>query len=189
MKVEAPALAPLLRSNAQGDILALILLKPDDEFSLADIGRAVDALPATVHREVSRLVDATALLDRFVGRSRLVRANPQYELLAPLSELILLTYGPKALLPGILRQVSGIDQAYVYGSWAARYEGESGPPPRDVDVILIGSPSRADMLEATREAERVLRREVNLTRVSAADWDARATPFIETVRSRPVVAL
>jgi hypothetical protein len=189
VKVDAPALAPLLRSNAQGDILALVLLRPDEEFSLADIGRAVGALPATVHREVSRLVDATVLLDRVVGRSRLVRSNPEYALLAPLSELVLLTYGPKALLPGILRHLAGLDRVYIYGSWAARYEGESGPPPRDVDVILIGSPSRADMLDATREAERVLRREVNMTRVSAADWDGRATPFIETVRSRPVVAL
>jgi hypothetical protein len=189
VKVEAPALAPLLRSNVQGDILALVLLQPDREFSLADIGRAVGSLPATVHREVSRLVDATALLDRFVGRSRLVRANAEYELSAPLSELILLTYGPKALLPGILDQVSGVELAYIYGSWAARYAGESGPPPRDVDVVLIGSPSRADMLEATREAERVLRREVNLTRVSEADWQERTTPFIQTVRSRPLVTL
>ena len=189
MKVEAPALAPLLRSNAQGDILALVLLQPDQEFSLADIGRAVDALPATVHREVSRLVDATALLDRSVGRARLVRANPEYELAAPLTDLVLLTYGPKALLPGILRDVRGIEHAHIYGSWAARYEGESGPPPRDVDVILIGSPSRAQMFDATREAERVLRREVNLTRVSVSDWDARATPFIQTVRSRPLVEL
>lgn len=189
MKVEAPALAPLLRSNAQGDILALVLLQPDQEFSLADIGRAIDALPATVHREVSRLVDATALIDRFVGRARLVRANPEYELWAPLSELILLTYGPKALLPGILSGVRGIERSYIYGSWAARYAGESGPPPRDVDVVLIGSPSRADMLDATREAERVLRREVNLTRVSLVEWEKRATPFIQTVRSRPLVEL
>ena len=58
MKVAPSALAPLFRSNAQGDLLALLLLNPEDEFSLSEIGREIGALPATVHREAGRLVQS-----------------------------------------------------------------------------------------------------------------------------------
>lgn len=189
MKVAAPALTPFLRSNAQGDILALVLLNPDEEFTLSDIAREVGALPATVHREVERLVASATFLDRTVGRARLVRANPDYELAAPLTEIIMATYGPRAVLPPLLDKLDGIRDAYVYGSWAARYAGKSGPPPRDIDVVIVGSASRSALAEFARQAGDMLRREVNVTRVSPTEWDAADTPFLKTLTSRPLMKL
>jgi hypothetical protein len=189
MKVAAPSLTPFLRSNAQGDILALVLLNPDEEFTLSDIAREVDALPATVHREVERLVASTTFLDRTVGRSRLIRANPEYELAAPLTEIIIMTYGPRAILPSLLSPLEGIREARIYGSWAARYSGESGPPPRDIDVVVIGSASRSALAEFARQAGAMLRREVNVTRVAPAEWDAADSSFLKTLMSRPLVKL
>ncbi|MGV8883654.1 MAG: hypothetical protein ACOH19_16020 [Rhodoglobus sp.] len=189
MKVAAPSLTPFLRSNAQGDILALLLLNPDEEFTLSDIAREVGALPATVHREVERLVASTTFLDRPVGRARLLRANPEYELAAPLTEIIMMTFGPRAVLPPLLNALEGIREAHIYGSWAARYSGESGPPPRDIDVVVIGSASRSALAEFARHAGTMLRREVNVTRVAPAEWDAADSPFLKTLKSRPLVAL
>lgn len=60
-------------------------MNEDQEFSLADITRRVNALPATVHREVQRLVESGVVLDRVVGRSRLIRTNVEHEFPRPLS--------------------------------------------------------------------------------------------------------
>jgi hypothetical protein len=49
----------------------------------------------------------------------------------------------------------------IYGSWATRYEGITGPAPNDVDVIVIGEVPRRDMYEAAERAEQRLGLSVN----------------------------
>ena len=189
MRTSPPPLAPFLRSDTQGKILALLLLDPADAHSLADVARAVDAPTAVVHKEVSRLVDAGVLIDARQGRSRLVRANPDYRLLRPLTELIMGTYGPVPILTRELADVSGIDAAYIYGSWAARHEGDAGAEPRDIDVLVVGDAARTHLNEASAAAEEWLRTPVNITKVSPQAWASSEDPFLATVRSRPLVRL
>ena len=189
MRTTSPALAPFLRSDTQGDLLALLLLSPDHAYSLADVARAVDAPPAVVHKEVSRLVEAGVLRDSRQGRSRLVRANPEYRLLRPLTELITGTYGPVPILTRELAAVPGIEAAYIYGSWAARHQGAAGDQPRDIDVLVVGNAARAELNEASTAAEEKLRTPVNITKVSPEAWAAHTDPFLVTVRSRPIVRL
>ena len=156
---------------------------------LADVARAVAAPAAVVHKEVSRLVDAGVLIDSRQGRSRLVRANPEYRLLRPLTELIAGTYGPVPVVTDVLRSVPGIEAAYIYGSWAARYHGEAGGQARDLDVLVIGIPARADLNEAASAAEERLRMPVNITKVSPEAWNSSDDAFLSTLRSRPLVRL
>lgn len=75
----------------------------------------------------------------------------------------------------------------IYGSWAARYAGEPGPPPRDVDLLIVGDVDEDDLADRARAAERQLGREVNAHRVSAAAWRSPGDdPFLGSVRSRPL---
>jgi predicted nucleotidyltransferase len=86
--------------------------------------------------------------------------------------------------------VPGVDEAFVYGSWAARYRGEGGDVPRDVDVLVVGAADDDDLYEAARAAERRLGREVSIRRVSAQAWrESASDPFLMSVRSRPLVRL
>jgi len=71
-----PALLPILRSDRQGEILALLLLSPTDEHSLSDIQRRVGGPFSVIHREVTRLLDGGVLLERTVGRSRPRTSQP-----------------------------------------------------------------------------------------------------------------
>jgi predicted nucleotidyltransferase len=90
----------------------------------------------------------------------------------------------------VLAAVHGVDAAYIYGSWAARYAGEPGPPPRDVDVLVVGNADADDVFDAARAAERQLGREVNIHQVSATAWRGPGhDPFLTSVRSRPLVPI
>lgn len=53
MQSPSPPLLPLLRSALQGEILALILLNPGQEWSLTDLASRVGASVSTAQREVS----------------------------------------------------------------------------------------------------------------------------------------
>ncbi len=77
---------------------------------------------------MERLVQAGILADRRVGRTRLLHAGAS-ALIGPLANLLLLGYGPKTAVEEALTGIPGIKQAFVVGSWAARYHGQAGTFP------------------------------------------------------------
>jgi len=185
------ALLPLLRSQTQGDLLALLYLDPGHEYTLSDAARRIGASFQAVHHEVSRLVEAGLLADRRQGNNRLVRAVTDSPLSQPLTDLLAVTYGPLPVLTDLLAGVPGVQRAYIYGSWAARHRGTPGPPPRDVDVLVIGDADIDDLDAAARAAEKKLAREVNIRRLRPEAWDAPdpGDGFVTAVRTSPLVEL
>ncbi|WP_062387516.1 hypothetical protein [Demequina iriomotensis] len=190
MKTLPSALTPFVRSDVSGALLAETLGRADEEFSLAELGRLTGAGAGVVHKEVGRLVDAGVLRDRTVGRNRMVRANTEHPLFALMEEIIAATYGPVPVLREVLADIDGIDDAYIYGSWAARRSGEAGEFPHDIDVLVVGTASRRGLSDAAKAASESLGVEVNVARVSREEWDADdPAPFLATVKDRPMVAL
>ncbi len=189
MRASAPGLLPILRSRVQGDLLALAYLNPDREFSVTEMATHAGASMKTVAHEVGRLVQTGLLADRRMGTSRLVRSVQDSVLTRPLTDLLAVTYGPLPILTDALSGVTGIEQAFIYGSWAARYADEIGPVPGDVDVLVIGDADPDELDDRARQAETVLRREVNIRRLRRSIWETGQDPFVATVRSRPLVEL
>lgn len=130
---------PLLRSRAQGDLLALLYLHPDQEYSLTQAAVLIGTSTKSVHVEAGRLVSSGLVLNRKVGPTRLLRAATDSILARPLTELLAMTYGPLPVLTELLAQVAAVSQAFIYGSWATRHFGEPGPAPQDVDVLVVGA--------------------------------------------------
>jgi DNA-binding transcriptional ArsR family regulator len=183
-------LLPLLRTPLLGELLAWLFLHPDDPWSVTDLARRFGTSQSTISREADRLVGSGLITEQRRGNMRLLQADARGPLARPLTDLLALTYGPKAVLGDVLASVPGIDEAYIYGSWAARYSGEAGPLPRDIDVLVIGDADDDAIFDAARIAERLLGREVNIHRVSEATWRGKTEdPFLISVRSRPLVAV
>jgi hypothetical protein len=191
MRSAPPALLPILRSQVAGDLLALLYLHPNAEYSLTEVADAIHASLNAVHHEATRLAKAGLINDRKRGNLRLIRAVTDSLLSRPLTDLLAVTYGPLPVLTDLLANVHGVAEAYIYGSWAARYHGEPGPVPADVDVLVIGTATLNDLDDAADQAQRVLRRPVNIRRIRQDTWDDSdpADPFLRSVRSRPLVSL
>lgn len=191
MKVPSPSLLPILRSDTVGKLLARLYLQPERRTTLTQLATEVGVSLPTVVREVDRMLTSGLLTEERVGGARQVSANADSALHAPLATLIALTYGPKPVLEELLAGVEGVEEALIYGSWAARYRGEPGPEPHDVDVLAFGDPDRDELFGVAEEARARLYREVSIRVIRPEAW-ARADPedpFIRHVRSRPVVDL
>ena len=184
-------LLPLLPSRATGALLALLYLHPDRDYSLAEAGRLISASPKVMHTEADRLTTAGLVREARRGRTRLLRAETNGPISRPLTDLLAVTYGPLPVLTDLLSEVAGVDQAFIYGSWAARYLGEPGPVPKDVDVLAVGTASDDDLYDAARKAEQRLKREVNISGVSQKYWENPdpADSFMRHIRERPLVKL
>jgi len=186
----APSLLPILRSQQQGEILALLLGDPDRELSLTEISQLTGAPHPSTYREVQRAEQAGLVTTRKVGNTRLVRANASSPYYTGLADVLTRAFGVPAVLADLLRPVKGIDEAYIYGSWAARHAGEPGRRPvGDIDVLVLGTPDRDQLYQALGLAEGKLGRQVQAT-VRDADWlNSGSGSFHESVTSRPLLKL
>ncbi len=100
------------------------------------------------------------------------------------------TFGPLPVLTELLADVAGVEEAYIYGSWAARYRGEAGPTPADVDVIVVGEADPDELDEVAEQAGWRLRRDVNIRRIHRQRWEnPDGDPFLSSVHDRPLVLL
>jgi DNA-binding transcriptional ArsR family regulator len=186
MRSTAPGLLPILRSRHLAEILTLLLLHPDAEYSLSEVAGKLSLPLTTVQREATRLSGSGLIRERRVGRSRLVSSNPASRYTRPLTELVSLAFGPQFVVDEEFTALNAIAVA-IYGSWAARYEGTTGPAPNDVDVLVIGDVRRRDMYEAAERAEQRLGLPVNPVLCSQQRWLAAADPLIQQVRTAPRV--
>jgi DNA-binding transcriptional ArsR family regulator len=185
-----PSLLPILRSQQQAEILALLLGDPDLEHSLTEIGRRTGTPQPSVYREIQRAEQAGLVTTRKVGNVRLVRANVASPYYAGLAEVLTRAFGVPAVLAEVLIDVTGIAAAYVYGSWAARHEGQAGPRPvGDIDLLILGDPDRDQLYEALSAAEKRLGRPVDAT-IRAPDWlESGSGAFHDTVTNRPMLRI
>jgi predicted nucleotidyltransferase len=188
MQAQAPPLLPLLRSRLQAELLTLVLLSPEREWTLTELARRIGASVSSAQREVTRAEQAGVIGSRHLGNTRLVSAADS-PLAGPLTELLLRSFGPRQVLAEELASVAGIEAAYLFGSWAARYAGEEGRAPVDLDVLVIGHPDRDDLDDVAQRAGARLAREVNVTIRSAQWWREGDDGFHAEVTRRPLVPL
>lgn len=189
MKPRVPLLSPLLRSDTQGVMLAQLYLFPEQERTASELARDAGVSLPTVLRELDRLTTAGFLQERISGRNRYLRANTDHPLFHPVVQILEYSYGPFALLPDLLSGIDRVEQAFVYGSWAARFTGEEGADPNDIDVLVVGNPDRGAMFDIAQQATALLHREVNIRRVSAEQWEASDDLFLRTLHDRPLVPI
>jgi DNA-binding Lrp family transcriptional regulator len=188
MRVPAPPLMAIFRSRLQGETLAHILLA-DQPITIADLARHLRAPLPTVAREVNRLHEAGIFTVNRQGRAQLVTANNDNPAVSPLRQLVTITFGPRQVVLEEFAGVPGMSELYIFGSWAARYNGEQGPVPADVDVLVVGPADRNEVYDAADRAAERLNRPVNPTVVSDTRWADQADAFIVEVRRRPLVRL
>lgn len=189
MKSSAPLLSPILRSDTQGRMLAALMRDAEKELSLTELAAQCDVAVPTILRDVDRLVDGGYVSARRVGRNRLVRINTEHPIYASLWNVVMFGYGPAALLPGLLSDLPSIEHAYIYGSWAARFLGESGESPRDIDVLIVGGSEYGDLYEVAHKASALVGREVNINVITPERWANQTDGFVTTVKSRPLLEL
>jgi DNA-binding transcriptional ArsR family regulator len=170
-------------------LLGELFVYAADGRSISELSAATGIPQATVSREVARLEEAGLVRSIRRGRLRLVQADDHLAYYPELRALLLKTIGPAAVLRRSLADVTGIDSAFVFGSWAGRYHGERGPAPNDIDLLVIGNPDLDALYAACREAERELRLDVNPVVRSASDWRKGQAGFLADVRAGPLVPI
>ena len=186
----APALLPLFRSDQQLRLLGVLFAQAEGEIPLGELAERAQVAQATASREIARLEEHGLVVTRTMGRNKLVRPNWDLPWASELRSILVQTVGVLGRLGEALSDVRGADEAYIFGSWAARYEGEPGPPPRDVDVVVVGDAALRTVRHACRAVEQDLRIEINPVVIDRGRWEAdEPEPFVAQIREQPLVPI
>lgn len=184
-----PPLLPILRSRFVGDLLALLASVPERWRAMGEIAGRTGGTYPTVTREIRRLEQAGLVEVEEVGRSKRVRPNVGNPLYSPLAELMVRAFGPAVVIGEEFGGLPGADEVSIFGSWAARYNGEGGATPNDIDVLILGGPDRDDVHAAARRAERRIGLPVNTVIRRADDWAAADDSFARQVKGSSTVVV
>ncbi len=188
MRTAAPPQLPLFRSAGQARLLTRVYLSfGRADAPVAEIARELGLDPGGVAREATRLEHAGLIKSSHVGRQRYLRPNTDSPYYEPLRDLLARAYGPPRLIGSALVAVGGVERALIYGSWAARYHGEQGPAPNDIDVLVVGNPERRALARAALELSAQLGLEVEPHVVSRGDYEQGASGFLRTVKQGPLI--
>jgi predicted nucleotidyltransferase len=113
----------------------------------------------------------------------------QNRLVEPLTELLLLSWGPMQVVADEFAAVPQAERVMIFGSWAARYLGRAGPAPHDLDVLVVGQPTRASVYDAADRAQQRLGTPVNPVIRSADTWRKADDPLVRQIQSSPLVSV
>ncbi len=189
VKPEKAALSPILRSDTQGMILAQLFMNPGDDFSISELARQANTSAPTAMREVERLLESQLVIQRTIGRARLIQVNTNHELHDAIRKIVAFSYGPVAVLPAALYGIEGLEQAFLYGNYAAYLKKERPSDSPEIDLLLVGYVNRIEASNAAKRVESYLERAVNVKFVGSQEWENQSSDFVAEVKRRPLLAL
>ena len=183
------SIATALFGKVRRGILGLLYTHSDESYYLRQIARIVGVGQGAVHRELVNLSGAGLLIRSRRGNLVYYEANRNCPVFADLRGLIVRTAGVADVLRVALAPLADrITAALVYGSVARGAEKTDS----DVDVMVIGDVDFGDIVSALRPAQDQLRREVNPSVFSSAEFRERIASkdhFITSVLREPKVIL
>lgn len=189
MKPDKAALSPILRSDTQGMILAQLFMNPGDDFSISELARQANTSAPTAMREVERLLESQLVTQRTIGRARLIQVNTKHELHDAIRKIVAYSYGPAAVLPAALYGIEGLEQAYLYGNYAAYLKKVKASDSPEIDLLLVGYVNRIEASNAAKRVEGYLDRAVNVKFVGSQEWETSSSDFVVEVKKRPLFKL
>ena len=169
-----------MRSKARQKLLAYYFTNPTTHHHLRDLAQRLSVDPSNLSKELSRLEREGLFRSEVSGRQKYFQLDREYPLFNEVRSIIAKTIGAVPLLAESLKKIEGIEEAYLYGSFARNQQDAAS----DVDVLVIGKPKSDTLAETVQKLERQLGREINytvLTRKELESRRGRKDAFLENV--------
>jgi len=169
-----------LRSKTRQRLLAYFFTNPRARLHLRDIAEKLRLDPSNLSKELQRLERDGLFRSEINGRQKYFQLNREYFLFDEVKSIISKTFGVVPLVAQILNKIEGIEEAYLYGSFARNQQDAAS----DIDVLVIGAPRGQPLNEALRKLEGQLGRDINYTVLTRKEFEARRSrkdPFLDSV--------
>jgi predicted nucleotidyltransferase len=141
-----------------------------------------------IRKELMALEKEGLFVSHRMGNLLFYKLNKDYPIFHELKSIVFKTIGLEGTLKDALSKVQGIEQAFIYGSFAKGEEHSKS----DVDLFMVGSIDENAVIKAIKLVERSTKREVNYTLYTRKEYKHKKRAkdsFIENVLENPIIML
>ena len=151
-------LSSYLFNKTRRGLLALLFSRPDESFYVNQIVQRLGSGSGAVQRELKMMTEAGIVVREKKGNLVYYQANGNSPIFNELKNIVRKTFGVADVIRDSLAPIiENIKTAFVFGSVARSTDFRAS----DIDVMIIGEVSFADVSSAISQAEKLIQREIN----------------------------
>jgi len=176
------------RSQIRTKILNYFFLNEESRIYINELARIIESDPKNVYRMLVRLEEEGVLKSEFRGKERYFFSNISNPIYKSYKDIFLKTAGIDVLLKNAIKNVPGLKEAYIFGSYAnRRYNAES-----DIDILLIGTHKVLNIQKVLHKIQKQIGREINTVNITPDELKkkrASGDQFIKDIFAHKVIKL
>lgn len=176
------------KSTITVKILGYYFINPDRSHYINELSKIIAVDPGNLFRKLKELEREGLFLSEAVGNQRFFYLNKKWPLLEEYKNIFKLKFGLPEILKEKLKQVKGLKEAYVFGSYVKGNFQESS----DIDVLLVGEHDHGVIFKIINPLEKMLGREINVVDYSSEEFikkQKEGDDFIKQVLDGQVIKL
>ena len=169
----------ITKSKTRQNILKLLFANPENEFYLSEIAKKTKASVGNCQRELDKMVRLGILKSDRRNNLIFYSVNRQSPISDEFSKIISKTIGLEGELRSLIKKISGIKFAFIFGSYLRKDFSANS----DVDLFLVGRIKETVLIKAIRLLESAVGREINYHLYSEADFKSnlKTSSFLRNI--------
>jgi predicted nucleotidyltransferase len=166
-----------LRSEITRKLLDYFFINPHESLYINELSRKLNLDKRNLVKKIRQLENEGILKSVSRGNLKLYSINTGYSFYKEIRKIFLKTIGLEGKLKKAVEGIKGIKEAYIYGSYARnKMEAHS-----DIDILVIGSHSIAQLQKELNRLQKETDREINTVNMDESEYRKRirnTDPFI-----------
>ena len=168
-----------LKSRMTQLVLGYFMLHEDAELYIHEMARRFSLDDGNLTRKLRQLEEEGILKSRAKGKERYYSLNIRFPLLNEYKQLILKTVGIEHALKEELREVPGVQQAVLFGSYAQDKMNASS----DIDLLVIGKHDTIALQKRIAKLQKTVDREINVISMGTQEYKKKhkTDPLLKSI--------
>lgn len=167
----------IITSKATREILGLLFSHPNEKFYMRQVERLTGLQINAVRRELKKLESAGFVLSETTGNQMYFWLNRQNPIYGELKNIMFKTQIIGVNLRDLVKKITDITVAFIYGSVAKGEENSSS----DIDLMVVGSIDSLKLHAEINKIEDKINRTVNYNLVREDELKTKTTDFFKRV--------
>jgi len=165
-------LVHLTKSTLRKKLLAYFFTNPEGECYVREIAKLINVDPTNLSRVLRNFETEGIFVSAKQGNEKYFSLNRNYALYQELKSTVFKTIGAKGAIESMIKNLKGVERAFIYGSYAKSVEHAAS----DIDLCVITDKEKfkeGPFLEGLHALEKQLGREINYILFTKEEWRAK----------------
>ena len=169
-----------MRSKITKGLLGYFMLHDKAEMYGNELARKLGLDDGNLARKLQELERLGLLKSREMGKARFYSLNRAYPLLKEYRRIILKTIGLEKMLRNGLKDLVGIKEAVIFGSYAANEMDAAS----DIDLFVVGDCDTVQIRKRIHTIQKNIDREINLVSMGVGEYEKKKKedPFVKSIQ-------